>query len=207
MILIIRGKKLDITCADFDGTCFRVTAQDVASFITVSLKAPAAQSLLQNGGKDYLAGVYKEYLVSPVSGFDVTLKVPFNLASSERAAVAQKCATLRSYLFSSVILQRMEAASKGQTLPGLVDIALRSQRERMWVRQDGTDRITVIFSIEFAAHNDAVLGQVFCQVFFPSCSTIIIIFHFLFFSNFYLGIRYCQGWWSTISFLFCKTPF
>lgn len=60
----------------------------------------------------------------------------------------------------------MEAAGKGQTLPGLVDIALRSQKERMWVKQDGTDRITVIFSIEFSAHNDAVLGQVFCQVCF-----------------------------------------
>lgn len=58
----------------------------------------------------------------------------------------------------------MEAASKGQVISGMVDIALRSQKERMFVKQDGTDRITVIFSIEFPAYNDSVIGQVFCTV-------------------------------------------
>jgi len=57
----------------------------------------------------------------------------------------------------------MESASKGQTVAGLVDIPLRSNRERMWVKQDGPDRMTVIFSIEFVARNDAILGEVFCS--------------------------------------------
>jgi len=159
------GKKFDITCADFDGACFKIACDQPGTFLTVSFKAPAANSLLTNGGQEYLAGVYKEYFSQPISKFDVTLKIPYSLPPNDRAAVAQKCATLKSYLFASILLVRMEAANKGQTIPGLVDIPLRSFKERMWVKQDGTDRITVIFSIEFPAHNDAVIGQVFCQEF------------------------------------------
>jgi len=159
------GKKFDITCADYDGACFKVTAEQPGTFVTVSFKAPAADSLLKNGGKDYLPGVYKEFFSQALPGYDVTLNIPYTTPQNDRAAIAQKCATLKSYLFASVILQRMEAAGKGQTIPGLIDIALRSHKERMWVKQDGLDRITVIFSIEFPAHNDAVLGQVFCQEF------------------------------------------
>jgi len=158
------GKPFDILCADFDGAAYKVTA-DKGNTLTVSFKAPAADSLLKQGGKDYLAKVYGPNLISPASGFDVTLSIPFNTSPNERAALALRCASLKSYLFASILLIRMEAASKSTVVPGLVDIALRSQKERMFVRQDGTDRITVIFSIEFQAHNDSVIGQVFCNEF------------------------------------------
>jgi len=157
------GRGLDITCADFDGATFKIFSQPNTSTLTVSLKSPAADSLLKQGGKEYLSNLYGALFVTPVSGFDVSLQIPFSTA--EKSAVAQKVATLKSYLYSSLVLVRMEAANKGQTIPGMLDVALRSQKERMWVKQDGTDRITIIFSIEFQAHNDSVLGQVFCNEF------------------------------------------
>jgi len=138
-------------------------SQANTSTLTVSLKSPAADSLLKQGGKEYLSNLYSGLFVTPVSGFDVSLQIPFS--TTDKVAVAQKVASLKSYLYSSLVLIRMEAAGKNQTVPGMLDIALRSQKERMWVKQDGTDRITVIFSIEFQAHNDSVLGQVFCNEF------------------------------------------
>jgi hypothetical protein len=158
----IEGKNFDITCADYDGASFKVVGTDKTS-LTVSLKSPAADSLLKQGGTTYLSSVYKEYYTNPISGYDVSLQIPFGVNPSDRVQVATKCASIKSYLYSSIILTRMEAANKGQTIPGMIDVALRSQKERMFVKQDGTDRITVIFSIEFQAHNDAVLGQVFLQ--------------------------------------------
>jgi actin related protein 2/3 complex subunit 2 len=157
------GRALDITCADFDGAQFKLFSQANTSTLTVSLKSPAADSLLKQGGKDYLSNVYGGLIVNAVSGYDVSIQIPFSTA--DKPTVAQKTASLKSYLYSSLVLVRMEAANKGQTIPGMLDVALRSQKERMWVKQDGTDRITVIFSIEFQAHNDSVLGQVFCNEF------------------------------------------
>jgi len=168
------GKPFDITCVDFDGASFKITGTDKGA-VTILFKSPASDSLLKSGGKDYLATVYKGILVS--SDSSVTLSVPFTTPQNDRQAIITKCASLKSYLYASVVLVRMEAAQKGTTLPGLVDIALRSQKERMFVKQDGTDRITVVFSIEFPAYNDSVLGQVFCNEFatvkdgqVPSCA-------------------------------------
>jgi len=157
------SRGLDITCSDFDGVTFKIFCQANTSTLNVSLKSPAADSLLKQGGKEYLSNIYGGLLVNPTSGFDVTLQIPLN--TTDKAGVAQKVACLKSYLYSSLVLLRMEAANKGQIIPGMLDVALRSQKERMWVKQDGTDRITIIFSIEFQAHNDSVLGQVFCNEF------------------------------------------
>jgi len=158
-----------MTCADFDGAAFKITAAEKATALTISLKSPAGADLMKFGGRDYLNQVYGSYLVNPIPQYDVTLQIPFpqtaQMSQQDKASLAQKCATLKSYLFSSILLQRMEAASKGQVISGMVDVALRSQKERMFVKQDGTDRITVIFSIEFPAYNDAVIGQVFCNEF------------------------------------------
>jgi len=155
-----KSKSFDFTAADYDGASFRIVG--TADSITVSLKSPAAASLMKEGGHTYLSNMYKNYYISPVSGFDVSLQLTNN-NSADKQQVATQFASLKSYLYASILLTRMEAANKGQTIPGLVDIPLRSYNERMWVKQDGTDRITVIFSIEFQAHNDSVLGQVFCQ--------------------------------------------
>jgi len=145
--------------------------------LTVAFKSPAADSLLKQGGREYINTVYKESIINPISGYDVSLQIPFTVNPNDRVQVATKLASLKSYLYSSIVLTRMEAANKGQTIPGMVDIALRSHKERMFVKQDGPDRITIIFSIEFQAHNDAVMGQVFCNEFatckesgVPSCS-------------------------------------
>jgi len=175
------GKTFDITCADFDGASFRVFATEKATSLVVALKAPAGAELMKQGGKDYLQQVYGAYLVSTIPQYDVTLQIPYpatkQMSDADRNVLAQKCATLKSYMFSSILLQRMEAANKGQVIGGMVDIPLRSQKERMFVKQDGTDRITVIFSIEFPAYNDSVIGQVFCTEFAnnkdggtPSCA-------------------------------------
>lgn len=62
----------------------------------------------------------------------------------------------------------MQAAQKKQVIPELVDIPLRSSSERMFVKQDGTDRLTCIFSIDFTDPDDVVFGKVFLNVRIPS---------------------------------------
>jgi hypothetical protein len=98
--LITRGKTFDITCADFDGASFKVTAAEKANVLTVSLKAPAGAELMRQGGKDYLTQVYGSYLVSPLPQYDVTLQIPYpatrQMSDTDRNGLAQKCATLKA---------------------------------------------------------------------------------------------------------------
>jgi len=157
--------RTQFNCVDFDGATFKIYVSDDKSCLIIAFKSAACASLIKAGGMDHLQKVYGPLLMSStVSGFDVSLSLPGN-TQGDKPAVAQKCAALKSYLYASPLLIRMEAATKGQTIAGLLDFPLRSNRERMFVKQDGTDRMTVIFSIEFKARNDAILGEVFCNEF------------------------------------------
>jgi len=157
--------RTEFTCVDFDGASFKIYVTDNKDALIIAFKSPASKSLLQNcGGLEYLKKVYGLYLIAPINGFDVTLQIPTTV-EGDKAAFALRVASLKSYLYASPVLVRMEAATKGQTIAGLLDIPLRSNKERMWVKQDGTDRMTVIFSIYFEARNDAILGEVFCTEF------------------------------------------
>jgi len=47
----------------------------------------------------------------------------------------------------------------------MIDIPLRDANERMWIKQDTQDRVTVIFSVAFSDPDDVVIGKVFLQEF------------------------------------------
>jgi len=161
---------VEIKCADFDGVAFHIhTPPSSTSTLNISIKSPAAQSLLREGGMDLLKKIYGNNVATPESGYDAQLTITHNSVSPpERVNFATKCATMKSYLYAAPVYLRMESSVNNAVLPGLVDIPLRSHKERMWVKQDSVDRLTVIFSIDFLAYNDSVLGQVFCTEFAKS---------------------------------------
>lgn len=68
---------------------------------------------------------------------------------------------VKAWLCASPLLEAMEKAESGGKLPGMMDVALRDQSERMWVIQDGPDRITAIFSVYFRDPDDMVFAKVF----------------------------------------------
>lgn len=79
-------------------------------------------------------------------------------------AFATRFAQLKGHLYSAPIMRCVQAAISGQTLPGIADIPIRSANERMWVKQDDAERITVIFSVDFTDPDDVVFGRVFLNV-------------------------------------------
>jgi actin related protein 2/3 complex subunit 2 len=152
--------RTDTQCCDFDGCQLYVRAAN--DTVTISLKSGAAQSLLSNGGQDILSQVYGAQLVQPDAGWDVQISAnTAGLPATEREAFATKFAQLKANLYSAPIMQRIQSACANKTQGGMADIPIRGANERMWVKQDDNERITIIFSVDFSDPDDAVFGRVF----------------------------------------------
>jgi len=155
------GNRFETKCADFDGCELHVWTE--GSVVNMSLRSGAAQSLLTNGGLDVLKQVYGTALQPTAeSSYDVQISQDTSsIGSSEREAFATKFSSLKGHLYSAPLTRCIQSATANQVVPGMTDIPLRSVNERMWVKQDDTERITVIFSIDFSDPDDAVFGRVF----------------------------------------------
>jgi len=157
---------IDYKCADFDGGQFHVSCNENSrSVITISFHSTAAPNLLKSGGQEVLKEKYGSRLIAPENGYEVSLQYDLDqIAVGDRAKVASEAAKLKCYLFGSIVLKVCEEAEKGQG-GKLYDIPLRDSEERMWLRADSSDRVTVVFSINFTDADDIVFGKVFLQEF------------------------------------------
>jgi len=157
---------IDYKCADFDGAIFHVSSSEAnPSLVTISLQSTAAPALLKSGGDQLLKEKYGAALVAAESGYDVSLQYDLDkIAPADRAKVSSEISKLKNYLYGAVIVRVCEEAEKG-TGGTLYDIPLRDSEERMWVRADSADRVTVVFSINFTDADDIVFGKVFLQEF------------------------------------------
>jgi actin related protein 2/3 complex subunit 2 len=157
---------LEFRVADYDGAIFHVASDEKnPSMVTISLQSSAAKPLLDKGGADVLKTIYGAHFVPPQGGYDVTLSYNVDgIPAGDRVKVATEIAKLKSHLYGSVVLKVCENAEKGQ-FGQLYDIPLRDSQERIWLRADSADRVTVIFSINFVDADDVVFGKVFLQEF------------------------------------------
>jgi len=157
---------IDYKCADFDGAQFHVSsAEGTPSIVSISFQSAAAQALLKNGGEQLLKEKYGAHLVAAQSGYDVTLQYDIDKISvADRAKIASEIAKLKSYLYGSIVIKVCDEAEKGQS-GHIYDIPLRDSEERMWLRADSSDRVTVVFSINFTDADDIVFGKVFLSEF------------------------------------------
>jgi len=154
---------VEFKLADFDGTMWRVsTPSDNKNVIQVSLSSSAAQALLTNGGTEKLKAAYGSNVLAAESGYDATVQFDLtNVGQNDREKIATSAGMLKTHLFTAPLLKVMESAESGGNITGLIDIPLRSNEERMWIKQDGKERITVLFSVNFTDADDIVVGKVF----------------------------------------------
>jgi len=162
---------LEFKVSDFDGAIFHVTTDEKnPSIINISFTSVAAKPLLDHGGADLLKTIYGSHYVGAQGQYEVTLSYNVDtVPPADRVKTATEIAKLKSHLYGSAVLTVCQAAEKGQ-FGKLIDIPLRDTQERMWLRADSTDRVTVIFSINFVDADDVVFGKVFLQEFKKNAS-------------------------------------
>jgi len=157
---------VEFKVADFDGSRYHVWTGENKSELNISFTSGAAASLLSNGGQDQLKQVYGSNLVSTESGYSVTLQYTVDgVAAEEHEKIANSIAQLKTHLYGAPLLRACTKAESGTPSTGVIDIPLRDNEERMWIKQDMKDRVTVIFSISFSDADDVTFGKVFLQEF------------------------------------------
>jgi len=153
---------IEFRCSDFDGAMFHVwTSHENENELNISLSYGAAQTLLEMTGKARLQKLYGAHLIAPENGYDVTLQYAWNEIAANKDKTLADISMLKAWLCASPLLQAMESAEAGQQLQGTLDVPLRDSNERMWVQQDGPDRVTCIFTVYFRDPDDMVIANVF----------------------------------------------
>jgi len=156
---------VDFKVADFDGGRYHIWTTEAKSELNISFTSGAADSLLANGGKEELQSVYGSAFVEPEPGFAVTIMYTVDgVDPSGHAKIATAAGLLKTHLYGAPIIKACAKIEGGST-GGLIDIPLRDNEERMWIKQDAKDRVTVIFSVGFSDPDDVVIGQVFLSEF------------------------------------------
>jgi len=132
--------------------------------VTISLATGASKALLKYGAADRLQQIYGEHFIAAEAGYDISIQYHLGKEGNlEQAASA--IAMLKTNFYSSALLQACESAEAGKSIGAIFDIPLRSTEERMWIKQDSGERVTVIMSVNFVDADDIILGKVFLQEF------------------------------------------
>jgi len=157
---------VEFKVADFDGGRYHIfTSEANKSELNISFTSVAAEALLKNGGTEELKRFYGPAFVSAENGYAVTIQYTVDgIPEGEHVKIANQAGLLKSTLYGAPIVvacSKLESGSGG----AMVDIPLRSAQERMWVKQDQKDRVTVVFSIAFSDDDDVVIGKVFLSEF------------------------------------------
>jgi len=158
---------VEFKVADFDGGKYHIwTHAENKSELNISFTSGAAEGLLANGGNEEFQKAYGSAVVTPEAGYAVTLKYQVDgVPAGEHEKIASSAALLKTTLYGAPIVHSCTKAEGGNSSPGLIDIPLRDTEERMWIKQDTQDRVTIVFSVAFSDPDDVVIGKVFLQEF------------------------------------------
>jgi len=157
---------VDMTCADFDGVQFHVfSTKDKKSEVNISVSIKNAKDFAKFGLETKMKAVYGSLVTTPEANYDYTLKVDAEqLGKQNKAELARKIALLKRHIFAAPYDYVFDGVEKGTNVP-MVDLAYRGTNERIFIKAEGKDRCTVIFSINFKDPDDVVIGKVFLQEF------------------------------------------
>jgi len=152
---------VEMKCADFDGVMIHVfTAPENKSELFISIGFYSATDILRHGGEAKIREIYGNTITETEPGFNLTLKFNLDSLGCSNDEFAEKASLLKTNLFCSPLYHGIKAAVGTD-----VDIPYRNADERLYMKKDANDRVTVVFSIVFKDPDDVVIGTVFLKEF------------------------------------------
>jgi len=153
-----RRDALDVTIADFDGVTFHISSPGNESpEVTISISTKCLNDLKSSGLDSAMNSLYKQFLTSTEGSFDLSLKIPDVAAVTD--ADIQLIALIKRNMLA-VPLQKGLGAAGGK----IIELHYRGD-EAIYIKPDGAEQTTIVFSIQFKDPGDVVLAQVFLQEF------------------------------------------
>lgn len=157
---------LEAVVADFDAVTFHLATPDPNNkgILVISMSMKCYSELRKHGVDELMSSKYGAYIVSPETGYDITLQIncaSFNAKSEdERKKFAREVALLKRHALASVFYKAFNEVEKKQP-GGIIEVGYRDV-EAIYIKPEN-DRCTVIFSIQFKDAGDAVLSKTFLQ--------------------------------------------
>lgn len=160
---LLDGKRepCEVSCADFDDTLFKlVVLPGAESVLTLHVRLPCYEQLLQHGGARALETTFAGMVAAPEPGYSVALSVNADETSTPEDLL-QKLVLAKRHLVGAPLEAAFEALRAGtaRDLPP-ARLPWRST-ESVYVvagndpaMPSNWDRITVVFSIDFPEEAD-----------------------------------------------------
>lgn len=141
--------------ADFDSTIIEFKFESEEEFI-ITLKWDCIKSFMDNGSKEVIADVYKDFTVD-TQDKEVTIHVPIAkipAAEAEQAALAKSLSSVKIHVFSGPLLQIIKGTRKEP-----LQIELKYQ-EYMWIIPTPTGGFACGFSHRCSDKSDLPIARV-----------------------------------------------
>jgi len=147
--------------ADFDGVTFHLFSDaEAKNILNISISIKCFSELKKNGVEELLKQQYGDILVAAEASYDATLQIDFSKPPSDIPAFARNVALFKRHCLAAPFYSVIASIEKNQ--PGnLVEIKYRDD-EAFYLKPE-TDRLIVVFSINFKDPDDVVLSKVFLQ--------------------------------------------
>jgi len=156
-------ESVEIIVADFDGVTFHIfTDANSKNILYVSMSMRCYGELRKHGVDQLLKSTYGSYLVDPENGYDVSLCIDLANPPSDRAGVARSFALLKRHALAAPFYKVFaDVEAKKPASNQLIELAYR-EGEAFYLKQE-TDRVIVVFAIQFKDADDVVFAKVFLQ--------------------------------------------
>lgn len=159
-----KADAIDIKVADFDGCIYHVgNPNGDRTKIVVSISLKFFKELQKHGADETMKKVYGDLIVTPETGYDITLQVDFENLPTDKEALIKKIGLLKRNCFASVFERYFDFLENEEDSKETAVINYRED-ETMYVEAKA-DRVTVIFSTVFKDDDDVIIGKVFMQEF------------------------------------------
>jgi len=162
---------IKMTCADFDGVVFDIaTSKDKPNELTVSIATKCTQVLNKYGCQQKLKAIYGPHLqAQAISGFDYTLCLNLDELPEKPLDLCRRFALLKRHMFASPFDYVFNSYDQGKPVNEILDIPYRGD-ERIFIKPEGKDKVTVVYAINFLDPDDVIIGKVFLSEFKKSIS-------------------------------------
>jgi actin related protein 2/3 complex subunit 2 len=161
-----KGKRepIDVRLCDFDDVTYRVVIDAKnRNLMTVSMNLPCYREIENNGAKDALQKHYKNLVVAPEAGFDVSVQIDFDSLGYKEDELINKLQMLKPNVLGGVFEYYFGALLDGKPQSSPFKFSLRSDTQVFFFPK--SDRVTVIFSLDFQDKVDTAIAKVFMQEF------------------------------------------
>lgn len=150
---------MDSKFCDFDNTRFRVSiAPEDLSVMTISLAMPCWDDLVSHGVKEHLNSIYGSFVVSPEYDFNYTISINLKSIPTDFTSLAKKISLLKFHALGAPFQKYFKAVQEGkQAKAGKVHLT----PDTTIYFSPKSDRVVVIFSINFQDKRDQVVARVF----------------------------------------------